>query len=247
LVSEKLKNLTRRQKRLAFWVVDTGLVPLSLYLAFSLRYGTLTPMGFAPGSWVLFPLLAVLGGALVYGLRLPQIKLHTFESRAMLQIGLVAISLSALTMLASYLLGLSAPRSVPLIFGTLFFLTSVLMRVFGLYLLGYLLEHVGARRVPVAIYGAGSAGIQMAGALRQAHEARPVLFVDDKPALHGLMITGLPVYAPAKLPSLVARHGIERVLLAIPSAGPGRQKELVRQLVKRGAIMGHRSGCVSQL
>ena len=227
---EKVKNLTRRQKRLAFWTVDTALVPLSLYLAFSLRYGTLTPMGFASGSLVLFPLLAVLGGAIVYWLRLPQIKLHTFEQRAMLQIGLAAISLSVLTMLASYLLDLSAPRSVPLVFGTLFFLSAVLVRVLGLYLLGYLLDHVGVPRVPVAIYGAGSAGIQMAGALRQAREARPVLFVDENPALQGLMISGLPVYAPAKLPSLIARHRIERVLLAIPSAGRNRQKKLLQQL-----------------
>ena len=230
LVLEKLIKMTRRQKWLAFWAVDTALVPLCLYLAFSLRYGTLTPMDFAPGSWGLFPLLAVLGGALVYGLRLPQIKLHTFENRAMLQIGLVAISLSALTILASYLLGLFAPRSVPLIFGTLFFLSAVLMRVFGLYLLGYLLDRVGAPRVPVAIYGAGSAGIQMAGALRQAREARPVLFVDENPALQGLMISGLPVYAPAKLPRLIARHGIAQVLLAIPSAGWNRQKKLLDQL-----------------
>ena len=227
---EKIENLTRRQKRFAFWAVDTALVPVSLYMAFALRYGTLTPMGFTPGSWVLFPLLAVLGGALVYGLRLQQIKLHTFEHRATLQIGLAAMALTAFAMLSSYVFGLSAPRSVPLVFGTLFFLASVSMRVVGLYLLGYLLSHIGKRRVPVAIYGAGSGGIQMAGALRQAREARPVLFVDENPALHGLMISGLPVYAPAKLLSLIARHGIERVLVAIPSAGPGRQKELVRQL-----------------
>lgn len=227
---EKIENLTRRQKRFAFWAVDTALVPVSLYMAIALRYGTLTPMGFTPGSWVLFPLLAVLGGALVYGLRLQQIKLHTFEHRATLQIGLAAMALTAFAMLSSYIFGLSAPRSVPLVFGTLFFLASVSMRVVGLYLLGYLLSHIGKRRVPVAIYGAGSGGIQMAGALRQAREARPVLFVDENPALHGLMISGLPVYAPAKLLSLIARHGIERVLVAIPSAGPGRQKELVRQL-----------------
>jgi FlaA1/EpsC-like NDP-sugar epimerase len=44
------------------------------------------------------------------------------------------------------------------------------------------------------------------------------------------MISGLPVFAPAKLPSLIARHGIERVLLAIPSAGRNRQKKLLHQL-----------------
>ena len=84
--------------------------------------------------------------------------------------------------------------------------------------------------MPVAVYGAGSAGIQMVGALRQAREARPALFVDENPALHGLMISGLQVHAPAKLPSLVAHHGIKQVLIAIPSAGRNRQKKLLDQL-----------------
>lgn len=230
LTFKPLESLTRRQKRIAFWTLDTALVSLSLYMAFALRYGTLTPMRFTPESWALFPLLTVLGGAVVYGFQLQQIKLHTFENRATLQIGLAAMALTALAMLSSYVFGLSASHSVPLIFGTLFFLTSVSMRVVGLYLLGYLLDHIGERRGRVAIYGAGSGGIQMASALRQAREARPMLFVDDNPALHGLMISGLPVYAPAKLGSLIARHGIERVLVAIPSAAPSRQKELVQKL-----------------
>ena len=226
----KYKNLTRWHKRLIVLVADTTLLPLSLYLAFSLRFGTLAPMPFVSGSWVLFPLISSLGCVLIYGLRLPHIKLATFENRAVLQIGLAAISISTVAILASYLLGLSAPRSVPLIFGVLFFLSAVLIRVFGLYLLNHLLNRGGEQRVPMAIYGAGSAGIQMASALRQSREARPVLFIDENPALHGLMISGIPVYAPAKLPSLVARHGIKRVLLAIPSAGRNRQKKLLDQL-----------------
>ncbi|MDB4210970.1 polysaccharide biosynthesis protein [Ascidiaceihabitans sp.] len=187
-------------------------------------------MPFVSESWVLFPLISSLGCFFIYGLRLPHIKLTTFENRAVLQIGVAAISLSTLTILASYLLGLSAPRSVPLIFGTLFFLSAVLIRVLGLYLLNHLLNRDGEQRVPMVIYGAGSAGIQMASALRQSREARPVLFIDENPALHGLMVSGLPVYAPERLPSLVARHGIKQVLIAIPSAGRNRQKKLLDQL-----------------
>jgi FlaA1/EpsC-like NDP-sugar epimerase len=230
VVLERLENLTRRQKRLGFWLLDTALVPLTLYLAFALRYGTLTPMGFAPESWVLFPLMTALGGLLVFGFRLQQIKLHTFENRAMLHIGLTAASLVVCAIICSYMLGLSAPRSVPLVFGALFFMVSVSVRVVGLHALNSMLDQLGEDRVPVAIYGAGSGGIQMAAALRQAREARPVLFVDENPALHGLMISGLPVHAPAKLRGLIARHGIERVLVAIPSAAPERQKALVHQL-----------------
>lgn len=225
-----LENMTRRQKRFGFWLMDTLLVPLALYMAFVLRYGTLQPMGFTNGSWVLFPVMIVAGGGLVFAFRLQQIKLQTFESRAMLRIGLTAISLMFFAIASSYVLGLSTPRSVPLAFGNLFFLASVLMRGIGLNMLSAVSDFFGENRVPVAIYGAGAAGIQMAAALRQAPEARPVLFVDDNSALHGLMISGLPVHPPAKLGALIAHNRVKQILIAIPSAVPARQKELVHQL-----------------
>ena len=53
-------------------------------------------MPFVSGSWVLFPLILSLGCVLIYGLRLPHIKLTTFENRAVLQIGLAALLLSTL-------------------------------------------------------------------------------------------------------------------------------------------------------
>ena len=201
-------------------------------MAFALRYGTLNPMWITPESGVLFPLMTVLGGALVYAFRLQQIKLHTFENRATLQIGLTATSLVVLAILNSYMLQLSAPRSVPLVFGTLFFLASVSVRVVGIHVLTYLFARFGEARVPVIIYGAGSGGIQMAAALRQAREAHPVLFVDDNPALHGLMIAGMPVHHPHGLKELIARNKVERVLIAIPSVPPERQKEMVRAMAE---------------
>ena len=226
----RLESLSRRQKRLVFWVLDTALVPIALYLAFALRFGTMTPMDFVSGSLMLFPLMTVLGGGLVYAFRLQQIKLHTFENRATLHIGMAAISVAVCAILISYMLRLQAPRSVPLILGTLFFLASLSWRTIGLHAINYLSDSRGQTRVPVIIYGAGSGGIQMAAALRQARAARPVLFVDENPALHGLMIAGLPVHAPSKLDALISRHKIERILVAIPSTSRSRQKELVRKL-----------------
>lgn len=225
-----LPALSRRQKRLAFWAMDSLLVPITLYIAFALRYGTVLPLGFAQGSWILFPLMTLFGAITIYMLRLPVIKLHTFENRAILQIGLTALLLVALAMISSYAFELSAPRSVPVMFGALFFLAVVSIRVVGLYLLTVLVDLTGEKRTPMVIYGAGSGGIQVAAALRQSREARPVFFVDDNPALHGLMISGLPVYAPAVLDRLIARYQIERVLVAIPSVSPERQKALVRAL-----------------
>ena len=65
----------------------------------------------------------------------------------------------------------------------------------------------GGDRKPVAIYGAGAAGIQLAAALRQAREARPMFFIDDNPNLHGLMVAGLPVHGSGKLSRLIEARG----------------------------------------
>lgn len=225
-----LSGLPRSVKRVLFLAADTVFVPISLYLAFALRFGTLTPLASAAeGSWVLFPIMTVLGVGLIHIFRLPLIKLDAFENRAMLQIGLVAMSLTLASMACSYLFLLAAPRSVPLTFGAVFFLMSVGMRLAGLYALNYALDRAGSR-VPVAIYGAGAAGIQMAAALRQSREARPVLFVDDNTTLHGMMVAGRPVYSPDSLPRLIRRHDIERVLIAMPSISKDRQNALVNKL-----------------
>ena len=225
----KLTDSSRRTKRLIFFVADTALVTIALYGAFAFRYGTLTPMGLTAQSWALFPLMTLFGALLIYTLRLPRIKLDTFEIRGIMQIALVAVLLTPTAMVCSYILALPTPRSVPVLFGSMFFIASVIMRIAGLSMLRYLDGRDGDK-VRVAIYGAGSAGIQMAAALRQARETRPVLFIDDNATMQKLMVAGLPVHSPARLAGLVAQYGIDRVLIAIPSISKARQKELLQSM-----------------
>lgn len=87
----------------------------SLYAAFALRFGAPIPINYFGDSWGLFLLLPLVLAPLVLALRLPSIKLHAFESNAVIRIGICAIGLSLATMVLSYALGLGAPRSVPLI------------------------------------------------------------------------------------------------------------------------------------
>lgn len=83
---------------------------------------------------------------------------------------------------------------------------------------------------PVAIYGAGAAGRRLAAAAGNSRDLRPVLFVDDDPTLHGRMVAGIPVVAPAELPDLVRREGIRRILLALPSASRHRRRQILADL-----------------
>lgn len=224
-----IHDLSRATKRSIFLTVDSLLIPISLYLAFALRYGTATPWDPIVSSWVLFPMLTLIGSGFAWALRLHRIKLNAFDTHSISNIGVAAVLLTFSAMMLSYLLNLSAPRSVPVLLGLFFCLSALSARLGGLSLLRWASER-GGNRKPVAIYGAGAAGIQLAAALRQASEARPVFFVDDNPNLHGLMVAGLPVHDPRQLPQLIEIRHIAQILLAAPSMSKERRDEVLAKL-----------------
>ncbi|MBL51922.1 MAG: polysaccharide biosynthesis protein [Candidatus Marinimicrobia bacterium] len=82
----------------------------------------------------------------------------------------------------------------------------------------------------VVIYGAGSAGIQLAGALRVSSEMQPVAFIDRDPALHNTFLGGVKVLHPKKLERLVKRNKVDEVLIAIPSASRAILRELLKEI-----------------
>lgn len=226
-----IRNMSRQAKVILWLSLDALLIPTSLYAAFALRLGTPSTFPMMQSSWALFPLL-ILGGVAVFQvLGLPRIKLHSFDAYAMRRVGLAAVTLTLGAMILSYLFDLWAPRSVPLIFGVIFFGAAVVMRLLGLGILQKVLGRLGDA-MPVAIYGAGAAGIQLASALRQSNEVKPIVFVDDNPALWGVLISGLQVKNPKDLAELAANDKIARVLLAMPSISPSRQSKLVTELAQ---------------
>nr|WP_305909932.1 nucleoside-diphosphate sugar epimerase/dehydratase [Methylomarinum sp. Ch1-1]MDP4522873.1 nucleoside-diphosphate sugar epimerase/dehydratase [Methylomarinum sp. Ch1-1] len=82
----------------------------------------------------------------------------------------------------------------------------------------------------VVIYGAGSAGVQLASALAHGREFNPVAFIDDDPSLHRQKINNLRIYPLSSLDYLIERHHLTDVLLAIPSATRARRNEIIRLL-----------------
>ncbi len=82
----------------------------------------------------------------------------------------------------------------------------------------------------VVIYGAGSAGMQLAGALRVSSEMKPIAFVDSNKSLHNTYIGGIKVLHPQKLRKLVNRGKIDEVLIAIPSASKSLLRNLLQEI-----------------
>ena len=85
-------------------------------------------------------------------------------------------------------------------------------------------------RKRVAIYGAGSAGTQLAYALRAGREYQPVVFFDDNLAVQKTEVAGLRVYAADELAAVLAAKQIDELLLAIPSASRARRAEIIDSL-----------------
>tara|TARA_B100000886_G_scaffold206386_2_gene142637 strand:- start:209 stop:2104 length:1896 start_codon:yes stop_codon:yes gene_type:complete len=84
----------------------------------------------------------------------------------------------------------------------------------------------------VAIYGAGSAGAQLAASLKDSDSFEIKYFVDDAPQLWGRLLFGIPVISKSKLAKTKAK--IDKVLLAIPSITRKDRRILVNNLQSNG-------------
>ena len=93
-------------------------------------------------------------------------------------------------------------------------------------------QRPGSVRQNVAIYGAGSAGAQLAMALRAGRDFRPVAFIDDKKELRRTTVRGIKVYPPSSINELTQHHGVSQVFLALPSADSARRRSILSELEK---------------
>lgn len=92
----------------------------------------------------------------------------------------------------------------------------------------YLSDRTSEKRV--VIYGAGSAGIQLASALRVSSEMEPIAFIDSNSALHNTFLGGIKVLAPKKLEKLTLRNKVDEVLIAMPSASKATLRALLKEI-----------------
>jgi len=223
------RNKPRRTTQLVSLSANLTLVPVSLYLAFGAQYGEVLPLPVLETAWILFPVVIVYGCMLISAFEL-HLENHTaFGTRIFFKAGMVACLLTLITMALSHIMMLPSPRSIPLLFGTIYFLIAMLTRVFLKSPLAKLVDR-SRHKAPVAIYGAGAAGTRLAAELQRSNLKQPVFFVDDNPNLNGLVILGLPIHNPDRLKILVRKHKVQQILVAIPSASKGRLNYLINEL-----------------
>ena len=108
-------------------------------------------------------------------------------------------------------------------------LLSIVLLLFSRILANYFFSNKKHEK-RVVIYGAGSAGIQLASALRVSKEMHPIAFVDSNTTLQNTFIGGIKVLHPKKLIRLASRGKVDEVLIAMPSASKLTLKNLLKEI-----------------
>ncbi|MGR8965534.1 polysaccharide biosynthesis protein (plasmid) [Rhizobium leguminosarum] len=126
------------------------------------------------------------------------------------------------------------PRTVGILQPFLLLIAIGLSRLGIRYWLGDAYQRILHKNMlaKVLIYGAGTAGRQLAAALMNSAELNVVGYLDDDPRLKGGVMGGLPIYDPSDLPVLAEALGVHNVLLALPSASRQRRNEILEHIRK---------------
>ena len=120
------------------------------------------------------------------------------------------------------------PRSVILINWLLAIASIGGLRMMARWILSDISDQTGRKNV--IIYGAGSAGRQLANALLQSSEYKPIAFIDDDKGLSGQYINSIKVYSVDRVELLIQKYNVNEALLALPSASRQRRNEIINFL-----------------
>ena len=227
--------ISRRKKQMLVIFVDLFICLLSIYIAFYLRLGEFikvtdsitNPLLIASlVSIVLFLPIFVLHGLYREIFRYSGISAMMIISRANIIYGLLY------TLIFTFFGVNGVPRTIGMIQPLVMFMLIGASRAFVHLLLGSLNQQQAREtfRRQVIIYGAGSAGRQLASGMSSSKEIRVIGFLDDDERLHGHFLNGLRIYNPSELEKIVKKKGDTDVLLAIPSVARDRRNQILASL-----------------
>ncbi len=227
-VIRHLLALPRWAKRFFAILVDALLCGVSLWAVLSLRFETWVT--FDQMSWVAYAVSLILALPLFIRFGLYRAVFRYSGLNALLGI-LQAMTLYGFVYVMVFsVVGVNGvPRSVGLSQPLLLLLGVGGVRLIARHFLGdfYANLHRAHKRTGLLIYGAGSAGQQLAAALAGSNESRVLGFLDDNVHLQGQMLDGRHVYNPAELERLIKSLHVKDILLALPSIGRAQRNEIL--------------------
>lgn len=221
----------RGRKRAIVFAFDVALCTIATFLAFSLRVGAF--------SFPIVPPLIVAGLAAAWftpvfvWCRVYSNIFRFAGARTIAQLA-KAVALTAVPLMVIFMLFTvpGVPRTIAILQPILFFGMAATARIMVRQLmLSVAVPSAFSGGVSrVLIYGAGSAGQQLAMSLRHEPGLMALGFIDDDARLAHQRIDGLPVHHASDLNNVVTESEVDTILLALPGAGRQRRRRIVEDL-----------------
>ncbi|MGR5127593.1 polysaccharide biosynthesis protein [Photobacterium swingsii] len=225
--SEFFLSFSRPKKRLISVFIDSLAVAIAFWAALAVRYGSFDFIVSSRLYYTCFVLIVV--SIIIFyrlGLYRAILRYLTFHSLLVVFIG-SAFSAASLTFLSFYF-QVGVPRTIPIIYCAFL---SIFCGGFRLIARVLIAQGYKKNQESVLIYGAGSAGRQLALALRTSEQYRVISFIDNDKTLNDTIIQGLQVHSTSKAKSLIEKYSVNKILLAVPSVSSARRKEILDTLV----------------
>ena len=223
---DTLLSLPRNVKKTFFVIHDIVMIFVAFWFAQSLKANYSNEWSHL-SNWLAFASTAGLTISLFVRLGLYR-AVTRYVSTRVLYTAVLGSAVSAVAFFISVLIFEQRLRlALPVVY---FLLLVVLVTSSRIILRSVLSDHNKRPMAPVIIYGAGQSGRQLLEAIKQVNEYNAVAFVDDNPAIQRSVIYDIAVYRPSEITDLISRYGVEKILLAIPSATMEERKAIIENL-----------------
>jgi FlaA1/EpsC-like NDP-sugar epimerase len=222
--------LPRIVKKVIVLGVDAGLCIITVWVAYYLRtnlWVSLSDQGWQPAlaSLIALPIFGA------FGLYRTVLRYVSWEAFAGITQACLVYGILYSAIFTAFGIG-GVPRTIGIIQPLLLIVFVIGSRAFARYWLGGRYRDWLKRkdRTRVLIYGAGSAGRQLAGALADSPGVQVVGLIDDNRGLRGSMVAGVKVWGPDRIAETVEQLEVTEILLAIPSASRRRRNDIIKQI-----------------
>jgi len=228
---EPVLMLPRMVKRGIVLCLDAGLCVLTVWLAFYLRLGefvSLSGKGWPAGAAA--PVIAL---PIFIRLGLYRAVFRFIGAEALMAIANAVLLYGIIYFTIFTAFGVpGVPRTIGIIQPLLLFFTIGGSRLLGRYWLSGQYRELMRRaaKKKVLIYGAGSAGRQLAAAIGDSADMEVVGFIDDDSHIQGSALLGRTVYPPEQMELLVEELVVSEIMLAVPSASRARRNEILKRI-----------------
>lgn len=221
-----LANRSRIMKWLIIALADSFCITFAFWTSFFLRLDSLDVIA-NPEQWLIVSILVPCTIAVFWQLNIYHLVLRFINSEFIWKMVVAAAVSTIIFVILSFYFRSFLPRSTPIIY-----LVVLVLSICGVRLLmrKMLSSLVNADKKNILIYGAGSAGRQLANSLEAGGDYKVVGFIDDNKEKQNTVVQGVRIFSLTKLGGLIKAKKISKILLALPNETRKTRNRILNQL-----------------